>query len=314
VTTSALPLVGAADARRPPAAGMFGGRGFEPASALGRLFAPTHEFAAEAAIAEWVAGAPRRLLGELGEAGRLLPVRERERAAILAAWVEALMATARESDPLERRTSRLNRSAYLLARALAGEPSDAPFVRAFAAEAGRRAFTRPALDALLGAARRRAERPRPRTRAEWDEQTRTFGESVAAALMGTRPSVATVEAVAGLYRLVLLRGLPEDLTDGRTLLPEESLPEPLQYRSSDEVSAAAAGECEAIRPLLLRGARALGEIPLTYRRPLAYLLSAAIALLGEIEVHPEALTRRAPRLSWWTRRSTLWRVRRQPLD
>jgi phytoene/squalene synthetase len=314
VTISALPLVGAADVPRPPAAGIFGARGFEPGSALGRLFAPARDFAAEAATAQWVAGAPRRLLGELAEVVSLLPVRERERAAILAAWVEALMATADESDALERRTARLNRSAYLLARALAGEPSDAPFVRAFAAESARRAFTRPALDALLGAARRRAERSRPRTVAEWDEEARTIGESVAAALAGTRPSVATVEAAAGLYRLLLLRGLPDGLAAGRVRLPEKSLPEPLQYRSREEISAAAAGECEAIRPLLLRGARALGEVPLTYRRPLAFLLSAAIALLGEIEVHPEALTRRAPRLSWWTRRSTLWRVRRQPLD
>lgn len=313
MTTSALPLASPVALSGAPAAEVLGGRPFETGSALGALFSSARSFPAEAAMGEFVAAAPRRLLGELAEVTRLLPARERERAAILAAWVEALLATALEADPIERRTARLNRSAYLLARALAGEPSDAPFVRAFCAEAGRRTFTRPALDALLGVARRVAERPRVRTRTEWEVRARVLGESVAAALVGARPTAATVDAAAGLFRLLSLRRLPSDLAAHRTRLPEDCLADPIQYRTKEEIAAAAAAECEAIRPLLLRGARALGEVPLTFRRPLAYLLSGAIALLGEIEVHPQALADRAPRLGWWARRATFWRVRRQAL-
>jgi len=313
VTSTTLPLTSSVALPGDRASELFGGPGFEPGTELAALFSPARGFAAEAAIAEHVAAAPRRLLGEMAEAVRLLPGRERERAAILAAWLEALFATAAEPDPLPRRTARINRSAYLLARALAGEPSDAPFVRAFAAEAGRRSFTRPALDALLGAARERAAISRPASRADWETWARAVGESIAAALVGTRPTSATIDAAAGLYRLFALRALGTDLASGRCRLPIETLPEPLQYRSREELTRAAAAECEAIRPLLLRGARALGEVPLTFRRPLAFLLSGAIAILGEIEVHPEALAGRAPRLGWWSRRTALWRLRRQAI-
>ncbi|GMU66630.1 MAG: hypothetical protein AMXMBFR36_29040 [Acidobacteriota bacterium] len=312
MTAGAIPV--AARLARPSAAALLADRPIDPATALGRLFAPAHEVAAEVALVATVAAAPRRLLGDAADALRLLPQRERERAAILAAWFEALGATAGEGDPVEARLARLHRSAYLLARGLAGEPSDAPFVRAFAAENERRSFTRPALDTLIAGARRAIEHPRPAHAAEWEARLAESGGAFATALAGTAASPATIEAVAALARLHALAALPVGLAAGRCQLPVEALPEPLQYRTRQEIAAAVAGECDALRPQMLRGARALAEVPLTFRRALAWLLSTGFDLLGRIEVHPEALAAAPARLSWWTRHATLWRIRRQPLD
>ena len=313
MTVSALPLGGVRPRPRSDVPELLADRPIEPRTALGRLFAPASEVGQELATARAVADAPRRLLGELAAAVDLLPPLERARVAVLGAWLEALFATAHEPDPLERRLARLHRSAFLIARALGGEPSSSPFVRAFAAEAGRRSFTRNALDSLLAAARTRAEKPRPTSRPEAAARAFDLGEAVVSALVGAPAASAAVEAATALVRLLALRRLPADYAAGHVGLPTDDLAEPLQYRRPEEIAAAAAAECEAIRPLLLRGARALGEVPLTFRRPLAFLLSGALDLLGQIEVHPEALVRREPRLGWWTCRVTWWRIRRQPL-
>jgi len=285
----------------------------DPVTALGRLFAPAPDVAAAAALGRWVAGAPERLLGELADAARLLPAHERERAAILAAWAEALVATAGERDDAQQRLARLHRSAYLVARALGGEPSPSPFVRAFVAESQRRSFTRSALDALLEAARAVLAEPRAATRGDWDRRAQALAGAFAAALLGAEPTPAALDAAAALYRLGCLRALPGALAAGRTCLPLADLPEPLQYRSREELAAAIAAECESVRPLLLRGARAVAEAPLTFVRPLAFLLEVGLQLLSEIEVHPQALLDRQPRLGWWRRRRATWRARRERL-
>jgi hypothetical protein len=54
-------------------------------------------------------------------------------------------------------------------------------------------------------------------------------------------------------------------------------------------------------------------VPLSFRRPLAFLLPAALELLGAIEERPHELARRAPRLSGWSRRRAWWRARFTPL-
>jgi phytoene/squalene synthetase len=313
VTVTAVPLARGGAFAGVPVLELLADRPIDPGTALGHLFAPAGEIAAEVALARFVAGAPRRMLGDFADAVSLLPPRERERAAILLAWVEALAATAGEADPAERRLSRLHRSAYLLARALSGEPADSPFVRAFAAENDRRAFGRPALDALLAASRREVEQSRPDTREAWESGCEQWARAFAAALIGDEPTPETVEAAAALLRLHRLCQLPVGLAAGRCHLPSAELAEPLQYRQTEEIAAAVTLECDALRPQLLRGARALGEVPLTFRRPLAFLLSTALELLGRIEVHPESIAVRPPRLGSWTRRVTLWRIRRQPL-
>ncbi len=314
MSVSAIPLV--RTGRVSEAGDLLVDRPIDPRTALGHLFAPLGELAEEVALARFIAAAPRRLLGDLHDAAALLSAQERERTAILLAWVEALAATGREGDPAEARLSRLHRSAYLLARALSGEPADSPFVRAFAAENERRAFGRPALDTLLAAARAGVANGRPSDRASWERSCEQWAAAFAGALIGGSASAATADAAAALLRLRLLCQLPAELAAGRCALPVDELPEPLQYRRPEEIAAAVALECDCIRPLMLRGARAIGEVPLTWRRPLAYLLSAALELLGRIEVHPEALATRPPRpprLGLWARRSTLWRIRREPL-
>jgi len=314
VTVSALPVARPAALLHASLPELLSDRPIDPGSALGQLFAEAPGPAAEVALARAVAAAPARALGDLAPAVGLLPRHERERAAVLTAWTGALLATAAEADAAEHRLARLHRSALLLARALGGEPAGAPFVRAFAAEHARRSFTRPALDALLAAARDAIAAPRPATRADRERRARDLAAPFVHALAGVEPSPATVDAATALLRLLTLRALPAELACGRTGLPAEDLPEPLQYRSREEIAAAVAAECEGVRPQLLRGARALAEAPLTFRRPLGYLLEGGLCLLGKIEVHPECLLTRPPRLGWWRSRRAAWRARREALD
>jgi phytoene/squalene synthetase len=313
VTVTVLTVPDSTARRRVPDSGLVGELPIEPGTALGALFAPAPDVGTEAAMGRHVATAPARLLRELAPATTLLPPHERERAAVLTSWVQALLATAIEADAPEQRMARLHRSAYLVARALAGEPSDSPFVRAFAAEALRRSFTRSALDALLAAARRRVESPRAGTREEWARSSRDLATAFVTALFGAAPTPATVDAASALHRLLVLRDLSAALPSGRVRLPAEDLHEPLQFRTPMEIGVAVESECEAIRPLLLRGVRALAEAPLTFRRLLSYLLTVGVHLLSEIEVHPEAMAGRVPRLGWWTRSRALWQARREPL-
>jgi hypothetical protein len=75
--------------------------------------------------------------------------------------------------------------------------------------------------------------------------------------------------------------------------------------------AAVAEECEAIHPLLLRGARAVGEVPLTFRAALAALLALSIRLLGRIEARPDDLLAGRVRLGRFERAWTLRQARRE---
>jgi hypothetical protein len=255
----------------------------------------------------------RDRLGEFQPAAALLPPRERERAELLAAWAGALLGTALDPGGTASRLARLNRAAFHLARALAGEPAESAFLRLLAAENARRAFGRAPLDALLAAARERAAAPRPGRAEELARRARATAAGFAAAIFGTEPSAAAVDLAAGLFRLLALRELAPELGAGRCPLPADTLPEPLQYRRAEEIAVAVAAEAEALRPLLLRGARAVAEVPLSFRRPLAFLLPTALELLAAIEERPAELARRAPRLAGWSRRRAYWRARWTPL-
>ncbi len=285
--------------RRPA---LFSSEPLDPRTALGELFG-LDERAAERAGARALAAVADRRLGELAPALALLPRRERERAGVLAAWTEALFATAGEHDlPAERR-ERLDRSAFLVARALAGETIDPPFARRFAAEAARREFGRPALDALLAEARRRLDEVRP------DEgAAQRIGLAAAAAMIGDDPTPATVDAAAALLRLARLARVPAAVAVGAFPLPIEEDP---GAASREARVAAISAECDAIHQLLLRGARAIGEVPLTFRAAIAGAMALALRLLGRIEANPEALLARPVRLGRLERAWTLWRVRRE---
>ncbi len=305
MTVGSLPLAHtgrrtAAPVERLPA--LFVTTPLDPATALGRLFAAGwRDRSAEEAAA---------LLDSWRPALALLPERERRRAALVAAWVHTLAITAAEGDRPERRLERLNRSAFLLAKALAGEPSASPFAAAFAAESAARQLPRRALDLLLAAARASIAQPRPADLEEWRARARILGGALSEALFGHEPSSATVDTASALLRLALLVRLPAALAKGRSHLPAS---EGAGGSRSETSAAMVAAETADLRAQLLRGARALGEVPLGYRRALAYLTAAALDLVGRVEDRPEELLHRAPQVGWWRRQIVLWRARRTPL-
>lgn len=281
---------------------------WEAGTALGRWLAPSASPGAPS-FERAVALDARARLGDFAPALTLLTARERQRAELLVAWTGALADTAREEGDGAVRLARLHRAAFHLARALAGEPADSALLRLLAAEAGRRAFGRPALDGLLAAARAAIEAPRPAGAGELAARAHELAGAFATGLAGAELPVAALDLAAGLLRLGRLLALPGELAQGRCPLPADVLPGPLQYRRVEEIGAAVAAEAEALRPLLLRGARAAAEAPLTFRRPLVYLVPAALELLGAVEERPQELARRAPRLSSWSRRRAYWRAR-----
>ncbi len=281
---------------------------WDGATALGRWLAPSSP-ADEVALARVAADAARRELGDLHPALTLLPARERRRAELLLAWTGALFAAAGEEAPPSARIDRLHRAGFHLARALAGEPSDSAFLRLLAGESGRRAFGRGALEGLLAAARDAVEPRRPATVEAAAARAAALAGAFSTALAGAELPAAAGDLATGLLRLQLLLGLPAELGRGRCPLAESALPGPLQYRREEEIAAAVAAEIEALHPLLMRGARAAAEVPLTFRRPLVYLVPAALELLAAVEERPQELARRAPRLSGWARRRVYWRAR-----
>ena len=306
MTVGAYPL--RAPLERLPA--LFSAAPLDPATALGRLFA-----------ADWVdrgAEETAELLGEWRPALALLPEREQRRVALVTLWISALARTAREGDRVERKLERLNRSAFLVAKALAGEPTASPFAALFAAESAARLLPRRALDLLLAEVRGALERPRPADLEEWRARARALGGATAEALLGQEPTAATVDAAAALLRLALLARLPSAIEAGRShlpLAPEDALSTaPRDERERSPAAAAfVAAEVEDVRAQLLRGARALAEVPLGYRRALAYLVAMALDLVGRIEDRPEEILRRVPQPGWWRRRLYYWRARRTPI-
>ena len=283
----------------------------DPATAIGRLFAP--EDAGRVARGERPATAATTL-GPLAPALALLPRRERERADLLAAWAHALFATANEGDRVERRIERLHRSAYLVARALAGARVASPFAARLGAESARRSLPRPALDFVLAEARRMVRDPHATTPADWEVRTRALAAAAAGALLGAAATPAITDAAAGLLRLVRLLTVPDELAARRFHLALEAPPLVGSAVAEPAMTDAIADECEAIHQLLLRGARGVGEVPLTFRAALAGALALALRLLGHVEERPGSLLLGRPvRLGRCEVAWTLFRIRRQPL-
>lgn len=254
--------------------------------------------------------------GTFAKALELLPTRELERAVVLLALTDVLFATANGPGTLESRVDDLDRIAFAIARALRGEaggPAGESFAHRLAAESRRRGFTRQALDDLFDAARSAARKRRPETPEALALRAQRFAEAFATALFGAEPTPAVVDLGAGLLRLAALQALAGDLRAGHCALPESELAEPLQYRTQAEIGAAVERECAELRQLLLRGARAAGEVPLSFRRPVVFLLPVALSLLGLLEDCPPELARRTPTVGKWTLRRAYWRARFTPL-
>jgi hypothetical protein len=304
VTVGTLPLDAAPRELRLRRPALFSSEPLDPSTALGRLFA-LDGAASDRCSGRMLVEVARRRLGELAPALDLLPQRERERVGVLAAWIDAIFATGGEHDlPAERR-ERLDRSAFLIARALAGETVDPPFARRFAVESARREFGRRALDGLLAEARRRIDSPGADI-GNSDAALR-LGAAAAEALVGDEPSAATVDAAGALLRLSRLARVPAAVAVGAfPLIFGSDAAESVDLRT-----AAIAEECDAIHQLLLRGARSIGEVPLTFRAAIAGAMALALRLLGRIESQPGALLARPVQLGHFERIWTLWRVRRE---
>jgi len=188
-----------------------------------------------------------------------------------------------------------------------------PFALCFADESARRLLPRRALDSLLAAARHAVRDPQVATPADWEVRTRSLAEAAAEALLGLAPTASTVDAAAGILRLVRLLDVPTAIASRRFHLPLEGTDSVCPGDPVAAMTAAVADECEAVHQLLLRGARGVGEVPLTFRSSLAAALALSLRLLGHVEQNPERLLRRPVRLgrleSFWT----LFHLRRQPL-
>jgi phytoene/squalene synthetase len=285
-------------------------------SPAGRLFSALDPAGDESALRRICLRTAEQRAGVFAGALTLLPEREQERAAVLLALVDALFATASGPGDVESRIADLDRIAFAIARALRGESGGAPgenFARRFGAESRRRGFTRQALDDLFDAARVSARRRRPEKPEELETRAHFLSEAFITALFGVEPTPAVVDLGAGLLRLLSLQSLAAELRALHCPLPESELAEPVQYRTPEEIGAAVVRECAELRKLLLKGARAAGEVPLSFRRPVAYLLPVALSLLGLLEDRPPELARRTPTVGKWALRRAYWRARFTPL-
>lgn len=289
---------------------------WSPESPAGRLFSPAAPPAGEVALRRTYLRAAEARAGIFAGALALLPGREQERAALLLTLVDVLFATATGPGSAESRIADLDRIAFAIARGLRGEAGGAlspGFADRFGTESRRRGFTRRALDDLFDVVRATARGPRPRTSEDLAMRAQLVADSFVTALFGVEPTPAVVDLGSGLLRLISLNTLAEDLRAQRCALPESELPEPVQYRTPEEIGAAVARECAELRKLLLKGARAAGEVPLSFRRPVAFLLPVALSLLGRLEDRPPELARRTPTVGKWTLRRAYWRARFTPL-
>lgn len=303
----------AAEASAPQGVALFEPPTWSADSIPGRLFSESRE-TSEVAVLRHCRESASRLLADCSPALELLPEREAERAILLIALAQALFAAAEGPGSVEARIADLNRIAFRLARSLRGDGDGGRFAALFAAESRRRSFKRHALDELFAAARAVARSPRPPSPEALETRSRHLSEAFVTALFGAEPSTATVELGAGLLRLGRLQHLARDLERRFTALPESELSEPLQYRSAEELGHSVQLECARLRSLLLKGARAAGEVPLTYRKPTVFLMAISLSLLGAMEERPLRVARTVPRVGRWARARARWRAHLTPLS
>lgn len=251
----------------------------------------------------------RVALGDFAPALLLLPATERRRAQAVAAFALTLFDFARQRGADGARLAQINRWEFTLEAALSGERIGQPIFLRLGEEQRRRPFSGDGLDALFAAARMRATVARPATPEESIRRRSQLARGLALTLAGDPASEATVEFASGLLGLQTLLSLGAELAGGRCQLPESELPRVLPSPPPELVAAAVAAESQRLQPLLLRGGRAAREVPLTFRRPAAFLVLASSRLLARVEAVGAELARRPPRLGPWTRLGLVARSR-----
>lgn len=256
---------------------------------------PQDDFDPERAVA-LCAGVCRAALGDFAPALLLLPEIERRRAQAVAAFILTLFDFARQRGADGERLAQINRWEFTLEAALAGERIGQPIFLRLGEEQRRRALSNDGLDALFAAARTRATLSRPADPDDAARRRALLARGLALTLVGDPASEATVEFASGLLGLQALLSLGGELAGGRCPLPESELPGVPPVPPPERVAAAVAAECRRLQPLLLRGGRAAREVPLTFRRPAAFLVLASTRLLARVEESGTALLGQPPHL------------------
>jgi hypothetical protein len=231
----------------------------------------------------------RDLLADFAPALLRVAAAERFRCQVLATWLRSLFDFAGEGGIEGERLASLNRLEFTLDQALAGDVQGQPAYVGMALEERRRPWPRPALDALMVAARRRIVAPRLATAEQLEADALALSAAVGTALLGAEPDRSpdggVVTLGAGVLRLRALLDLGPALRRHRAGLPLDELParddprQPLDRRALD---AAVRAELGRIRPALA-GSASLAAAPVAYRGALRYLRLAARALAERIE-------------------------------
>ena len=263
---------------------------------------------AEAVCAE----VTRRALLDLAPALTLLPQIERRRAQALTAFAFTLFDFARQGGLEGERLSQINRWEFSLEAALTGDPPGQPVFVQIADLEQWAPWSRDGFDRLMSAARRRATVRRPASAEEADRDSHELGGALVELLVGEPPTAALETMAAALARILSLRMLGEDLRRHQSRLPLTDLPEAWESTIQDDadlMTRAVHSECTRIRPLLLRSARAVPDLPPEYRRCGKYLLLAGVRLLNLLEETGDGLQLVSPQLGAASRLSLLLRAR-----
>ena len=173
-------------------------------------------------------------------------------------------------------------------------------------------WSRDDFDRLMSAARRRSTVRRPATAAAAERDSIELGGALAELLVGEPPSSALEAMAAALARVLSLRTLREDLRRHQARLPVAELPdsrETITRADIEVLEKAVHSECTRIRPLLLRSARAIPDLPPDYRRCGKYLLLAGDRLLNLLQETGAGLQQESPQLGAASRLSLLMRAR-----
>ncbi len=259
----------------------------------------------------------RRLLLDFAPALTLLPVTERRRAQALATFAFTLFDFARQGGLGGERLSQINRWEFSLDAALTGDPPGQPVFVQIAQLDQQLPWSRDGFDRLMSAARRRATVRRPATADAADRDSTELGGALAEALVGSSPSTDLEAMAAALTRIHSLRMLGEDLRRHQARLPICELPDTWETTTDADVemlAKAVRSECDRIRPLLLRSAGAIPDLPPAYRRCGKYLLLAGVRLLNLLEEAGAGLRLETPQLGAASRLALLMRARWLALD
>jgi len=254
----------------------------------------------------------RQVLLDFAPALTLLPVSERRRAQTLATYAFTLFDFARQSGLEGERLAQINRWEFSLEAALTGDPPAQPVFVQIAQLEKQTPWSRDGFDRLMSAARRRATVRRPATVEAAERDSIELGGALAELLVGESPSAALEAMAAALARVLSLRMLGEDLRRHQARLPVAELPESWEATTGADIEALAKAvhsECTRIRPLLLRSARAIPDLPPDYRRCGKYLLLAGDRLLNLLQETGAGLRQESPHLGAASRLSLLMRAR-----